>query len=105
MDQSIDALVDRLISGPVGQTRGISGPRSRPSGPWFRSSGTGAGPGSEPVPDNPYLRPEGRDLRPEDASHVCTFAQAVGRFALLHLGQHVLPPLPFPFSAICEDIG
>jgi hypothetical protein len=25
-----------------------------------------------PVPDNPYQGPEGRDLRPEDASHVCT---------------------------------
>ena len=27
-------------------------------------------------------------------SYVCTFAQAAGRFALLHLGQHVVLSLP-----------
>ncbi len=58
-----------------------------------------------PVPDNQHLRPEGRDLGPGNVSHVCTFAQAVGRFALLHLGQHVLPPLPFPFTALGADIA
>ena len=74
----------------------ISGLRSRPSGAGCGYSGSGTGSGPEfcpvpaPVPDNPNQRPEGRDLRPEDASHFCTFAQAAGRFALLHL----LTPTP-----------
>jgi hypothetical protein len=40
------------------------------------------------------LNTRARDLRPEDSSHVCTFAQAAGRFALLHRGQHVVLSLP-----------
>jgi len=50
----------------------------------------------EPAPEPEILNqnPDGRDLRPESASHFCTFAQAVGRFALLHLGQHVVLSLP-----------
>jgi hypothetical protein len=28
------------------------------------------------------------------AFHFCTFAQAIGRFAHLHLGQHTVLPLP-----------
>jgi|GEM_PF-5898988 len=63
---------------------------------WSRASGFGCGrqvrasdPGPAPVHLN--LIPDGRDLGPESASHFCTFAQAVGRFALLHLGQHVVP--------------
>ena len=47
-------------------------------------------PGPAPAPEHPNLIPDGRDLGPESASHFCTFAQAVGRFALLHLGQHVV---------------
>ena len=31
---------------------------------------------------------------PETCIHFCTFAQAVGRFAPLHLGQHVVLSLP-----------
>jgi len=80
--------------------RHISGLGSRPSG-----TGTGSAfhPGPAPVPDNPYQIPEGRDLGPENAfrhpppeniSHFCTFAQAAGRFAHLHLGRHVVPSLP-----------
>ena len=51
-------------------------------------------PNLAPEPDNPYPKPGARDLRPEDAFHVCTFAQAVGRFALLHLGRLGEPSLP-----------
>ena len=42
-------------------------------------------PAPAPVPEDLYQIPDGRDLGPESASHFCTFAQAVGRFALLHL--------------------
>ena len=27
-----------------------------------------------PAPNNPYQRPEGRDLGPENVSHICTWA-------------------------------
>jgi hypothetical protein len=37
-----------------------------------------------PEPEHLNQAPDGRDLRPEIASHFCTFAQAAGRFALLH---------------------
>ena len=37
---------------------------------------------------------QGRDLGPEDTFHFCTFAQAEGRFALLH---NLLLPLPLSF--------
>ena len=38
-------------------------------------------PAPAPVPDNPHLRPEGRDLRPESASYVCIFAARSARSA------------------------
>ena len=58
----------------------FSGPGSRPSGPRFRYSGAGirfgsSGPAPAPAPDNPYLIPDCRDLRPED-----DFLQPIIRF-------------------------
>jgi hypothetical protein len=47
---------------------------------------------------NPYPYPCPRN-------YFCTFAQAVGRFALLHLGQYVVLSLPFPFTALGADIA
>ena len=49
----------------------FSGHGSQPSGSRFRCSGSGTGSGPEfcpapvPAPDNPHLKPEGRDLGPE----------------------------------------
>ena len=51
-----------------------SGLGSQPSGAGFRYSGSGTGSGPEffpapgPGPDHPCLKPEGRDLGPENAS-------------------------------------
>ena len=36
-------------------------------------------------------------LRPEEVSHFCTFAQAAGRFALLHIRRLGEPSLPIAF--------
>ena len=44
------------------------------------------------IPPRPATR--GCHPPPENGSHFCTFAQAAGRFALLHLGQHVVLSLP-----------
>jgi hypothetical protein len=94
---------DRMI----GWGHTLSGLGSRQSGTRYRSSGSGTGSGPEfypvplPVADHPNQRPEGRDLGPGNVSHVCTFAQAVGRFALLHLGQHAV--LPLPSIHLCRD--
>jgi hypothetical protein len=64
----------------------LSGLGSRQSGARFRCSGSGTGsgfnfPAPAPVPDNPHLRPEGRDLGPESASYVCIFAARSARSA------------------------
>ena len=40
-------------------------------------------------------------LPPEACIHICTFAQAAGRFAPLHLGQHVV--LSLPRTAHCPN--
>ena len=98
----------------------FSGPGSRPSGPGFRSSapGTGSGPAPVPEPDNPYLIPDCRDLRPENVSrhlppeaatrhpkrclsplHFCTGAPL--RFAPLHgWAVSIRPPNPPPSVTI-----
>ena len=91
----------------IGWGHTLSGLGSRQSGTRYRSSGSGPGSGPEfypvpvPVTDHPNQRPEGRDLGPGNVSHVCTFAQAVGRFSLLHLGQHAVRPLPS--IHLCRD--
>ena len=66
-----DAEFQMAGSGPGWQVAGIfSGLGSRQSGAWFRCSGSGSGPefcpAPVPAPDHPHLRPEGRDLRPEN---------------------------------------
>ena len=45
-----------------------------------------------PMPEFPMPVAVTRHLK--RLSHFCTFAQAKGRFALLHLGQHVVLSLP-----------
>jgi len=102
--------VKRKVLAVGGWRLGIqfSGLGSRPSGIRYGLSGSGTGAGPEPEPGTEHLNPgpDGRDPRPENASpppairgchpppetciHFCTFAQAAGRFALLHLGQHVV---------------
>ena len=95
--------------GGRGRGRGrpiLSGLGSQASGARFRGSGSGTGSGPEfypvpaPVPDNPYLRPEGRDLGPEI---VFTFAPLHRPKAALHFctsdGSESRPyPLPLKSS-------
>ncbi len=75
----------------------LSGPGSQPSGLWFRCSGSDPGPRTEFCPyPHLYLINRTCDLRAEtcDPEMFLPFAQIVGRFALLHLGQHVVLSLP-----------
>ncbi len=54
----------------------------------------------EAMSSHPYLSrhqpPGAATCHLKLVSHFCTFAQAVGRFTLLHLGQHVVLSLPVP---------
>jgi len=53
-----------------------------------------------PAPEPEYLNliPDRRDPGPEHVAHICTFAQAAGRFALLHPPSPPFALFPFRFT-------